>query len=157
MGTNNIDTASNMGLHGRPGASARAFRDFLPGAEICGADVDRRILFSEERIQTFWVDQLSTVSLQELFANQANFDLIIDDGLHTIEANLNTLTSAMTAIRPGGWIVIEDIGPDSECLSVWLAVSSIIGDRFETFLLDTLGGSRMFLARQRRLSPAGIE
>jgi hypothetical protein len=34
LGTNNTDVASNMGAAGRPGASVRAFRDFLPNAAI---------------------------------------------------------------------------------------------------------------------------
>src|SRR5437868_3571150 len=50
LGTNNEDVVSNMGSSGRPGSSLRAFRDFLPTAKIFGADVDRRILFSEDRI-----------------------------------------------------------------------------------------------------------
>ena len=39
IGTNNVDVISHMSLIGRPGASLRAFRDFLPNATIYGADV----------------------------------------------------------------------------------------------------------------------
>ena len=53
LGTNNTDIVSTMGCNGTPGASLRAFRDFCPKAEIYGADVDSRILFSEDRIKTF--------------------------------------------------------------------------------------------------------
>jgi hypothetical protein len=46
LGTNNTDVASHMGPYGRPGASLRAFRDFLPNAKIFGADINTRILLS---------------------------------------------------------------------------------------------------------------
>ena len=48
LGTNNSKLVSSMGSGGTPGASLRAFRDFLPTSTICGADVDRSILFHEE-------------------------------------------------------------------------------------------------------------
>ena len=50
LGTNNLDTLSNLGAMGIPGASARAFRDFNQNIYFHGADVDKRILFEEERV-----------------------------------------------------------------------------------------------------------
>ena len=150
LGTNNIDVKSNMGSHGQPGASVRAFRDYLPGAEIDGADVDRRILFSEERIHTFWVDQLSKQSLADLLNNQS-YHLIIDDGLHTIEANLNTFVAAIEAVISGGWIVIEDISTGPDSLQVWLAMSNLVTDKFKTFLVET-PGALVFLACKKPLA-----
>ena len=32
LGTNNVNVLSNMGMFGKPGASRRAFRDYLPNA-----------------------------------------------------------------------------------------------------------------------------
>ncbi|MDB9839765.1 hypothetical protein OAC57_05685 [Planktomarina temperata] len=57
LGTNNVDIVSAMGTEGKPGASPRAFRDFWPEAQLIGADFDARILFSEDRIETYFVDQ----------------------------------------------------------------------------------------------------
>jgi hypothetical protein len=150
LGTNNIDVQSNMGSNGQPGASVRAFRDYLPGAEIDGADVDRRILFSEERIHTFWVDQLSKQSLADLLSNQS-YHLIIDDGLHTIEANLNTFVAAIEAVISGGWIIIEDISTGPDSMQVWLAMSNLVADKFNTFLVET-SGDLVFLACKKPLA-----
>lgn len=52
LGTNRRGAVSNMGAGGRPGASLRAFRDFLPRAAVHGADVDAAILFEEVRKST---------------------------------------------------------------------------------------------------------
>ena len=109
MGTNNPDVISSMGIDGKPGASLRAFRDALPRANIYGADIDEDILFTEERIMTMQVDQMQRLSFVPLGENERMFDLIIDDGLHSTAANLNTMLWAMDHTRGGGYIVIEDI------------------------------------------------
>jgi SAM-dependent methyltransferase len=136
LGTNNLAIQSNMGLGGRPGASLRAFRDWAPHAAIFGADVDRDILFEEERIKTFFVDQTNTESLKLLSSQVgANFDLIIDDGLHLPHANLNTIEALLPLLKPGGTMVIEAIDPVH--LHYWHAASGILGN---TRLLNRRGG-----------------
>jgi hypothetical protein len=129
MGTNHADVASHMGAAGRPGASLRAFRDFLPNAQIVGADIDRRILFEEDRITSFYVDQTSMESFAALgvAVGSEPFDLIIDDGLHSPNANLATLRFALAHLRPGGTVVIEDIPERS--LPIWTAVSAMLSSR----------------------------
>ncbi len=125
LGTCHLDTPSNMGREGRPGASVRAFRDLLPGFRVYGADVDQRILFEEERIRTFAVDQTRPESLQELRRQIAEpLDLVIDDGLHAPHSNLNTLLFALEALKPGGWLVIEDV--TAPMLAVWHIVLPLL-------------------------------
>jgi hypothetical protein len=124
LGTHNTDTVSNMGLEGRPGASLRAFRDHLPRTKIFGADIDRRVLFQEERISTFFVDQTDLHSFTEI-ERLRPLDLIIDDGLHAPNANLAVLVFALRgALRDGGWLVIEDIRP--EALPIWAVVRGLL-------------------------------
>lgn len=111
LGTNNIDVMSNMGRFGKPGASLKAFRDFLPNAIIYGADIDKRVLFQEERIKTFFIDQTNIEvlnSVKEGFGKK-KFDLIIDDGLHNSEANLNVIEFGLDLLAENGILVIEDI------------------------------------------------
>jgi hypothetical protein len=85
-----------MGAEGKPGASLRAFRDFLPNAVIYGADVDRRILFEEDRIHCHFLDQTNFSSFEKIDnIIQEKLDLIVDDGLHSPNANINTLIFAL--------------------------------------------------------------
>ena len=37
------------------------------------------------------------------------FDVVIDDGMHSIGASLNTLYFGLRHVRPGGFVVVEDI------------------------------------------------
>lgn len=108
LGSNNLDVRSNMGKGGKPGASLRTFRDYLK-IHIYGADVDRRILFNEDNISTFYVDQLNIDSIQDLKKNIPKLDLIIDDGLHQPDANLNVVIELIDHLNPGGILIIEDI------------------------------------------------
>ena len=136
LGTNNLAIQSNMGLNGRPGASLRAFRDWAPNADVLGADVDRGILFQDERISTFFVDQTDAGSLKMLASEVgSNFDLIIDDGLHLPHANFNTIEALLPLLKPGGTMVIEDIDPIH--LHYWHVASAILKD---TRLLKRRGG-----------------
>jgi SAM-dependent methyltransferase len=140
LGTKNQSLVSSM-MQGTPGGSVRAFRDFLPSALIVGADIDRNILFSEERIETFYLDQTDLSTYKQLPARA--YDVIIDDGLHTVDANLTVLIFAITALKPGGWIVIEDIHPNAT--DVWRVVATMIPD-YECRLIKS--DCLMFIARK---------
>jgi SAM-dependent methyltransferase len=139
LGTNNTDVASNMGARGKPGASLRAFRDYCPNAAVFGADVDRRVLFEEERIKTFFVDQTKPATFDPLLQTLPEaFDLVIDDGLHSPNANIASLEFGLKIVRKGGWVVVEDIVPDA--ISVWQVVSSLLPDSYEPHIFSAQGG-----------------
>lgn len=111
LGTNFNDVPSHMGWKGVPGASHRGWRKYFPRAEIFGADIDARVLFSEPRIRTYQVDQTDRESIARLWqaVPVASFDIMIDDGLHRFEANRTFLEHSLERLRPGGLYVIEDI------------------------------------------------
>lgn len=134
LGTNNADVVSNMGAGGSPGASLRAFREFLPRAAIYGADVDRRILFNEDRIETFFVDQTEPSTFDEIGkAIDSDLDLIIDDGLHSPDANLATVLFAIAKVKVGGWLVVEDIAPAA--LPLWQLIKLIMPEHYDSFVV----------------------
>jgi SAM-dependent methyltransferase len=147
LGTNNEDVVSHMGAGGRPGASLRAFRDFLPNAAVYGADVDRRVLFSDDRIETFHVDQLDPASFDRLPDSlPREFDLVIDDGLHSPGANLATLCFALGRLKPGGVLVIEDVQPAH--FPVWQVVAALLpAARYQCFLALATHGALFVVQR----------
>lgn len=112
LGTNNPGLISTMGAAGRPGASLRGWRQLFPKAKVFGADIDRDILFQDERIQTFYCDQLDQRAIQNLWNETAlrePMDILVEDGLHTFEANVSFLKGSLEKVRPGGYYVVEDI------------------------------------------------
>lgn len=149
LGTNHPKLISTMGPEGKPGASIRAFADYLPDARIFGADIDSKILFQTDRIRTAPVDQLKLDTFTEmtdaLGCNQ--FDIIIDDGLHSPEANLNTLMFGLSALKAHGCIIIEDI--PRRALSVWSTVSAILGgDDIRCEVVEAASQSHLFVVEK---------
>jgi hypothetical protein len=111
IGTINAGVKSNMGIHGNPGGSLRIWRDYFPNAHIVGADIDPSVLFYEDRIQTFLLDQTCTVSIAELWMKFPNtkFDLMVDDGLHLPEAGITLLKNSIQMLQDDGVYIIEDV------------------------------------------------
>jgi SAM-dependent methyltransferase len=113
IGTNNPALPSSMGINGKPGASLRAWRDYFLNAEVVGADIDKEVLFNEDRIRTFYVDQRDPSSIRQLWdsVGMSDFDLMIDDGLHSFEAGVCLFENSFARLKSGGIYVIEDCMP----------------------------------------------
>lgn len=114
IGTNDVSIPSNMGSSGVPGASLRVWRDFFPNAEIVGADIDEKVLFDEERISTYAVDQTDQESVQGMWrkVGRSGFQLMIDDGLHTFHAGRNLFLESVERLASNGTYIIEDVKHD---------------------------------------------
>lgn len=111
LGTNNPKIESNMTSKGIPGASLRVWRDYFFNANIYGGDIDKDILFEENRIKTFYVNQLDANSIKSMWdaINLENFDVIIDDGLHEPKANFNFFINSFHKLKKNGVFIIEDV------------------------------------------------
>lgn len=139
IGSPNLKIVSNMGDDANPGASLKAFRDFYSNAEIWGADIDEEILFKEERIRTFMLNQLDDSSFEKLIKNvDSEFDLVIDDGLHSIDANMNVLHFFIPMIRSGGYVIIEDIPEVS--VPFWQIFMKLLDEKGRSWLIELKGG-----------------
>lgn len=96
----------------RPGGSLRAWREYFENATIYGIDVqpDTRIE-NEERIVTFLCDSTDTARVQALIGGElpVQFDLIIDDGSHLVEDQIQTMRNFFPYVAQNGIYVLEDI------------------------------------------------
>ena len=110
LGTNNLDMKSNMGENGKPGASLRVWKDYFINSNIYGADIDKRILFNEDRIITDYMDQTDSESIKAFWNKHDIFpDIIIDDGLHEPWAGITLYENSIDRLRDGGVYIIEDV------------------------------------------------
>lgn len=111
IGTNNSSLKSTMGQEGQPGASLYMWREYFPNANIYGGDIDRKILFNDERIKTFYLDQTSSNSVENFFAETGNqkFEVMIDDGLHEFNAGKTLFMTAQKYLTESGIYIIEDV------------------------------------------------
>lgn len=112
LGTNNVNVPSNMGRSGRPGASLFGWSEFFPNSYIFGADIDDGILFNTEKIKTYYCDQTNPKSIEKLWSEpdlEDNFDIIVEDGLHTFDANVCFFENSIHKLKPKGYFIIEDV------------------------------------------------
>lgn len=113
IGVNDPSAPSGMPEDYAPGESLRGLRKYIPNAELHGADCDSRVLNDNRDYLPHWVDQRDTSSLQKLAqAIGRRLDFVIDDGLHTAEANANVIATLFDYLSPNGVIIIEDILPE---------------------------------------------
>lgn len=115
LGTNNTEIKSNMGENGTPGASLFGWLEFFHNADIFGADIDVDCLFNTDRIKTFYCDQNSPWIIKQMWDNKYldfKFDIIIDDGLHTFDANITFFENSYHKLNHNGTYIIEDVSND---------------------------------------------
>lgn len=120
LGTKNENILSNMNKiagQTQSGGSLRAWEKFFPNSNIYGADIDREILFQSGRIHTFYCDQTDPKAIHDLWNNDTlkniDLDIIIDDGLHTVDANICFLENSFNKLSKDGAYIIEDIVLDN--------------------------------------------
>ena len=94
-----------------PGASLRAWADFFPHANIFGLDIDKSVLFKEDRIRCYYTDQSNSNTLLQTMSEigEKEMDLILDDGSHKLEHMILSFQTLNKFISKDGIYIIEDI------------------------------------------------
>jgi len=139
LGTTDASIPANMGTHGKPGASLRGWREYFAHAQVFGADIDTKVLFEEDRIRTYQCDQTDRASITRMWSEAAlrePFDLIIDDGLHTFEANQLLLDLSINRLNDGGLYVVEDVSHRD--LTRWAELLSHFGSARDGYCFCTV-------------------
>jgi predicted O-methyltransferase YrrM len=97
------------------GGSLLLWNDYFENAKIYGLDIgssfDGRFKQCIQNVQSISSIHLieSDAYLQQLVDRLPNFDIIIDDGPHTLESHIRFLNLYLPKLNPGGIAVIEDI------------------------------------------------
>lgn len=102
----------------KPGASLRAFRDFFDNGKIYGGDIQEDCMFEEDRIKTFLFDSRD-IDACDNSLKDLTFDIIIDDGLHEVQSQLNTFSNLFPRLNSGGYYFIEDINSHNPLYNQW--------------------------------------
>jgi hypothetical protein len=124
-----------MTITGRPGASLRVWRDYFPKAQVIGANIDKDILFKEERIETFLLDQTNEDSIRDFWGQvkAIEFDLMVDDGLHQFSAGMTLFKNSVHRLASDGIYVIEDV--NFQDLAKYLEYFTTRSDCFVDYVL----------------------
>lgn len=98
------------------GGSLLLWSDYFKNFEICGLDVidylgDKvRNSLDFDRVNFFLIDAYNTDCITFLNEKYENgFDVIIDDGPHTLETQLTIIELYLDILKPDGVLIIEDV------------------------------------------------
>lgn len=91
----------------RDGISIMSWLDFLPDTEIHGIDIkDYGYKPKSDRVKLFMADTTKTVPFE---IQDEQYDMIVDDGLHIVGAQVETFKRYYPLLKPGGLYVVEDV------------------------------------------------
>lgn len=94
----------------KKGSSLKAWASYAPDATVVGLDIKpcEGCLEGFDNASVQWTDQNSKKALADSIGDR-NFDLIIDDGGHTMQQQQNTLDVYWDHVNPGGSFIMEDL------------------------------------------------
>ena len=106
-----------VGVH--QGASFDAWHEYFPNADLYGIDLFVREkmravpAFKKDRVHFMKGDSTNPIIGPMVLENfgKIKFDIIIDDGMHTPKANMQTYNNLLPFLKEGGQYFIEDVWP----------------------------------------------
>lgn len=112
IGSVNPNIPSNMcgNKEYKSGSSLRGWKEYFYNSYIYGCDIDKNILFEENKICTFYLDQTNPLIIyNNIVEIDRKYDIIIDDGLHFFDVNWAVLKQIFCKLNEDGFYIIEDI------------------------------------------------
>ena len=97
-----------IGVQG--GGSLYTWKEFFPQAEITGIDIDELCQkYEGENIKIYIGSQEDSIFLKSVEDKEGPFDIVIDDGGHTMKQQIVTFNTLFPLLKEGGIYVIEDL------------------------------------------------
>jgi hypothetical protein len=97
-----------IGVQG--GGSLAMWNEYFPSVEITGLDIDPTCKqFERENIRIYIGSQENPAVLREIANERGPFDIIIDDGGHTMRQQITSFQTLFSSLNDGGIYVIEDL------------------------------------------------
>lgn len=122
----------NSSLHG--------WSSVFPDTKIYGIDIDPVKMVSNDRINTFTLDQSDTVQLSNFKKNlgEIRFDIILDDGSHVFNHAETSFRMLFSRLSNNGLYMIEDVGKSNiwgQSVDQWSGLLSSI-DKIDYEIID---------------------
>jgi hypothetical protein len=119
------------------GASVRLWEAYFPRATIFGIDIDDTSQYETTRIRTFVADQANREQLSQFIDEHGStFDIVIDDGGHTMEQQQVSFGFFFPHLRSKGIYIIEDIHTSFPELYPGYGVDEDAGNSTFTMITD---------------------
>jgi hypothetical protein len=90
------------------GESLKMWKDYFLNSEIYGVDITNLKHLEEDRIFIEQADQTDVNTMNNIFPS-VKFDIIIDDGGHSMYQQQLSLVSMLHRLKKGGFYILEDL------------------------------------------------
>lgn len=90
------------------GESLKMWKDYFNNSQIYGVDITDLKLLEEDRIHIEQADQTDVNKMNNIFPS-VKFDIIIDDGGHSMYQQQLSLISMLHRLKKGGFYILEDL------------------------------------------------
>lgn len=92
------------------GRSLKMWRQYFRKAMIYGIDINDSSKFNSDTVKTFIADQADRNQLKKFIDTLGGgFDIILDDGGHSMEQQQVSFAYLFKYVKPGGYYIIEDV------------------------------------------------
>jgi hypothetical protein len=92
------------------GASVKFWEQYFPNADLHFIDCTSEYLqYQSQRSKYHFMDQTNRKALQDLGKSVGGFDIILDDGGHTMQQQIISFQSLFPYVKSGGMYIIEDL------------------------------------------------
>jgi hypothetical protein len=102
---NDVKNILEIGV--REGGSVKLWSDYFPNCTVHGADISAPSVVKEYDRVVFHIQDAYTVDFVKKF--DIKFDIIIDDGPHTLESMIFAVKNFMELLTDDGMLIIEDV------------------------------------------------
>jgi hypothetical protein len=112
------------------GGSLKLWNDYFVNATVYGLDINDapQFLSKYKRIITQNRDAYSNDTLQHFLDKNIKFDVIIDDGTHTLDSMIFVIENYTKLLNKDGILIIEDVQNISWCDKLYNSVPSHLKD-----------------------------
>lgn len=98
----------------KKGSSAKMWEKYFTNANLHFIDINKSFLETygkqmSNRVKLHLIDQSNAMDLREFGQRYGKFDIIIDDGGHTMNQQITSFKSLFPYVKPGGVYIVEDL------------------------------------------------
>jgi organic radical activating enzyme len=106
---NTIKNILEIGVAG--GGSLKTWKTYFKNANIYGFDISEEFLFTEDRIKTYKINSTDPKTFETFEKENPNikFDIIIEDGDHSLDAQIKSYNILKKYINFPGIYIVEDV------------------------------------------------
>lgn len=92
------------------GDSVKFWESYFPQAELHFIDItDNYLQYHSTRSSYHYIDQSDKKALRRFADKHGSFDVILDDGGHTMHQQINSFIALFPHVKSGGLYIIEDL------------------------------------------------